>query len=125
MVLTIIKIIDNKIIIFLKIFLINNGFIIVQWYEIAICSCGKGEVETSSQYLLGCSNNSVERLALLYTIKNIDMSISHQVAQNLLAFHFLATLFLAITKILLSLRPLLIILFQPEDFMNLYSAVVD
>ena len=53
------------------------------------------------------------------------MSISQQVAQNLLAFHFLATLFLAITKILLPLRPLLIILFQPEDFMNLYSAVVD
>ena len=60
----------------------------------AICSCGKGEVETGSQYLLDCSNNLVERLALLYTIKNIDMSISQQVAQNLLAFHFLATLFL-------------------------------
>ena len=39
------------------------------------CSCGKGEVETSSHYLLHCSNYSEERLALLNTIKNIDMSI--------------------------------------------------
>ena len=38
-------------------------------------SCGKGEVETSSHYLLHCSNYSGERLALLNTIKNIDMSI--------------------------------------------------
>ena len=33
------------------------------------CSCGKGEVETSSHYLLHCSNCSVERFALLNTIK--------------------------------------------------------
>ena len=39
------------------------------------CSCGKDEVETSSHYLLHCSNYSEERLALLNTIKNIDMSI--------------------------------------------------
>ena len=39
------------------------------------CSCGKGEVETSSHYLLHCSNYSGERLALLNTIRNIDMSI--------------------------------------------------
>ena len=39
------------------------------------CSCGKGEVETSSRYLLHCSNYSEERLALLNTIRNIDMSI--------------------------------------------------
>ena len=39
------------------------------------CSCGKGEVETSSHYLLHCSNYSEERLALLNTIRNIDMSI--------------------------------------------------
>ena len=32
------------------------------------CSCGKGEVETSSQYLLHCFNYSKERLALLNTI---------------------------------------------------------
>ena len=42
------------------------------------CSCGKGEVETSSHYLLHCSNYSEERLALLNTIKNIDMSILQQ-----------------------------------------------
>ena len=42
------------------------------------CSCGKGEVETSSHYLLHCSNYSEERLALLNTIKNIVMSISQQ-----------------------------------------------
>ena len=39
------------------------------------CSCGKGEVETSSHYLLHCSNYLEERLALLNTIRNIDMSI--------------------------------------------------
>ena len=39
------------------------------------CSCGKVEVETSSHYLLHCSNYSDERLALLNTIRNIDMSI--------------------------------------------------
>ena len=40
-----------------------------------LCSCGKGEVETSSHYLPYCSNYSEERLAFLNTIKNIDMSI--------------------------------------------------
>ena len=44
----------------------------------SFCSCGKGEVETSSHYLLHCSNYSKERLALLNTIKNIDMSILQQ-----------------------------------------------
>ena len=39
------------------------------------CSCEKGEVETSSHYLLHCPNYSEERLALLNTIRNIDMSI--------------------------------------------------
>ena len=39
------------------------------------CSCRKGEVETSCHYLLPCSNYSKERLTLLNTIKNIDMSI--------------------------------------------------
>ena len=39
------------------------------------CSCGKGEAEISSHYLLHCSNYLEERLALLNTIRNIDMSI--------------------------------------------------
>ena len=42
------------------------------------CFCGKGEVETSSHYLLYCSHYSNERLALLNAIKNIDMSILQQ-----------------------------------------------
>ena len=42
------------------------------------CSCRKGEVETSSHYLLYCSNYSKERLALLNAIKNINMSILQQ-----------------------------------------------
>ena len=42
------------------------------------CGCGKDEVETSSHYLLHCSNYSEERLALLNTIKNIEMSILQQ-----------------------------------------------
>ena len=36
------------------------------------CSCGKGEVETSSHYLLHCSNYSEERLALLNTLAVLD-----------------------------------------------------
>ena len=39
------------------------------------CSCGKGEVETSSHYLLHCSSYLEERLAVLNTIKNIEKSI--------------------------------------------------
>ena len=39
------------------------------------CSCGKGEVETSSHYLLHCSKCSEEQFTLLNTIRNIDMSI--------------------------------------------------
>ena len=42
------------------------------------CSCGKDELETSSHYLLHCSNYSEERLAHLNTIKNSDMSILQQ-----------------------------------------------
>ena len=41
-------------------------------------SCLKGEVETSSYYLLHCSSYSEERLVLLSTIKNIDTSILQQ-----------------------------------------------
>ena len=41
----------------------------------SFCSCGKGEVEISSHYLLHCSNYLEERLALLNTIRYIDMSI--------------------------------------------------
>ena len=36
------------------------------------CSCGKGEVETGSHYLLYCSNYLEEQLAFLSTIKNIN-----------------------------------------------------
>ena len=41
-------------------------------------SCGKGEVDTSSHYLLHSSNYTEEWLAFLNTIKNIDMSILQQ-----------------------------------------------
>ena len=37
-------------------------------------SCIKGEVETSSHYLLHCSDYSEKRLTLLNTIRNIDVS---------------------------------------------------
>ena len=42
------------------------------------CSCGKGEAETSSHYLLHFSNYSNERLALLNTMKNIGISVLQQ-----------------------------------------------
>ena len=42
------------------------------------CSCGKGEVETSSHYLLHCSNYSKERLGQRNTLKNIAMSTLQQ-----------------------------------------------
>ena len=41
-------------------------------------SCGKSEVETSSHYLFHCSNYWEERLALLNTVKNINISILQQ-----------------------------------------------
>ena len=89
------------------------------------CSCGKGEFETSSHYLLHCSNYSEERLALLNIIKNIDMSILRQMTLNLLAFYFSATRLSSVTKALLSSMPLYITSFRPEDLMNLYSTVLD
>ena len=64
------------------------------------CSCGKGEVETSSHYLLHCSNYSEERLALLNTIKNIDMSILQQSDLKFTSVLLFATLLLTITKTL-------------------------
>ena len=71
-------------------------------------TCGKGEAETSSHYLLYCSSYLEERLALLNTIKNIDMSSYDKVIRNLLALYFPATLLSTITKALmnLSLMPL-------------------
>ena len=42
------------------------------------CCCGKGQVETSSHYLLHCSSYLEERLAVLNTIKNIEKSILQQ-----------------------------------------------
>ena len=41
------------------------------------CSCEKGEVETSSHYLLHCSNYSEEQLVLVNSLKNINTSILH------------------------------------------------
>ena len=41
-------------------------------------SCGKCEVETSSHYLLYCSNYLEKPMALLNTIKNSDKSILQQ-----------------------------------------------
>ena len=46
------------------------------------CIHRKGEVESSSYYLLHCSNYSEERLALLHTTKNIDISILQQSDSN-------------------------------------------
>ena len=70
------------------------------------CSCGKGELETSSHYLLHCSNFFEKRLALLNTIKNIDMSILKQSDSKFTSAYFSATLLSAITKTLLSSMPL-------------------
>ena len=89
------------------------------------CSCGKGEVETSSHYLLHCSNYLEERLALLNTMKILTCPYYNKVIGNLLAFYFSAALLSTMTKTLLSSMPLQITSFQPEDFMNLYSAVLD
>ena len=66
------------------------------------CSCWKGEVETSSPYLLHCSNYSEERLALLNTIKILTSPYYNKVIRNLLAFYFSATLLSTLTKTLLS-----------------------
>ena len=70
------------------------------------CSCGKGEVETSSHYLLHCSNYSEERLALLNTIKILTCLYYNKVIGNLLAFYFSVTLLSTMTKTRLSSMPL-------------------
>ena len=70
------------------------------------CSCRKGEVETSSHYQFYCSNHSEERLALLNTIKNIDMSILQQSVSKFTSVYFLAKLPSTITKTLFSSMPL-------------------
>ena len=64
------------------------------------CSGGKGEVETSYHYLLHCSNYLEEQLALLNTIKNIDMSILQQSDLKFTSVLLFATLLLTITKTL-------------------------
>ena len=74
-------------------------------------SCGKGEDETGSHYLLHCSNYSEERCVLLNTIKNIERSIlnvcmNYKVILNLSTFYFSATLTSTITKTVLSSMPL-------------------
>ena len=43
------------------------------------CNCEKGEVETSSHYLLLCSNYSEEQFVVLNTLKNTDMPILQQI----------------------------------------------
>ena len=42
------------------------------------CSCGKGKFETSSHYVLQCSNYTEKHLALVNTIKNIEISMLQQ-----------------------------------------------
>ena len=69
-------------------------------------SCGKGETKTSSHYFLHCSNYSEERLALLNTIKNIDMSILQQSDSKFTSGLLLGDTFSTITKTLLSSMPL-------------------
>ena len=72
------------------------------------CSCGKGEVEISSHYLLHCCNYSEERLALLNTLRNINMFIL-QVSDS----KFTSVLFFGDNS------------FRPQDLMYLYLAVLD
>ena len=89
------------------------------------CSCGKGEVETSSHYLLHCSNYSEERLVLLNTVKNIDTSIWQRRDSKFTSVLLSATLLSTITTTLSSSMPLHITSFRPEDLMYLYLAVPD
>ena len=58
------------------------------------CNCTKGEVESSSHYLLHCSNYLKERLALLNTIKNIDVSILQQIDSKFTSVFFFRQHFL-------------------------------
>ena len=55
-------------------------------------SCEKGEVNTSSYYLLHCYNCSGKQLALLNTIKILTWPYYNNMIRKLLAFYFSATL---------------------------------
>ena len=68
----------------------------------AFFSYGKDEVETSSHYLLDCSNYSEKLLAHLNTIKNIDMHILQQSDSKFIIVLPFDDTFSTLTKILLS-----------------------
>lgn len=68
----------------------------------AFFSYGKDEVETSSHYQRDCSNYSDKLLALLNTIKNIDMHILQQSDSKFIIVLPFDDTFSTLTKILLS-----------------------
>ena len=89
------------------------------------CSSKKGEFETSSNYLHNCSNYLEERLALLNNIKNISMSILKQSDSKFTSVLLFEDTTFDNNKKNLSLMPLYVTSFRPEDLTNLFSVVLD
>ena len=73
----------------------------------SFCSCGKGEVETSSHYLLHCSNYLGEPWLSWALQKILTCLYYSKGIRNLLVFYSSAAHLLTKTKILLSLMPLM------------------
>ena len=89
------------------------------------CICGKSEIETSSHYLLNCSNYSEERLALLNTIKNIAMSILQQSDSNFTRVLLFGDTSFDNNKNTFILDATIDYVISTGRFMNPYSTVLD
>ena len=89
------------------------------------CICGKSEIETSSHYLLNCSNYSEERLALLNTIKNIAMSILQQSDSNFTRVLLFGDTSFDKNKNTFILDATIDYVISTGRFMNPYSTVLD
>ena len=87
--------------------------------------CGKSEIETSSHYLLNCSNYSEERLALLNTIKNIAMSILQQSDSNFTRVLLFGDTSFDKNKNTFILDATIDYVISTGRFMNPYSTVLD
>ena len=87
--------------------------------------CGKSETETSSHYLLNCSNYPEERLALLNTIKNIAMSILQQSDSNFTRVLLFGDTSFDNNKNTFILDATIDYVISTGRFMNPYSTVLD
>ena len=89
------------------------------------CISEKSEIETSSHYLLNCSNYSEERLTLPNTIKNIAMSILQQTDSNFTRVLLFGDTSFDNNKNTFILDATIDYVISTGRFMNPYSTVLD